>query len=737
MNKLLNFYKSIHLSNGLRMTISIVTPLTIGLLFGDIYAGTSVALGALCVGLSDSPGTWSEKAKGLIGGAFIYPLTAMGMAYMVNWPWVGAIFLTVISFAAALLSIFGNRSTLIGNSILISISLGISFGAPILELTENALWMLGGGLWYSMLSLVLWQIRPYASIEKVLGECYELMGQYLQFKAILFTNPSKKEIEKKVFSLQTKIDHKQEEVRNLLLRQRSALQGATPHGRSLILLMRISIDIFERASATHISYSDLHNSFKGTSLPKQLHDLFIDLGKNLDEIGIAIISRERIETLPIYKKSFDQLQFTFEELRDNKDRTIPISQFAEVKNIIRNFNRIDRYSREAASFTDWNNIKEKSYTDGLKLPSFITKSDQGTFADNLNLQSGHFRHAIRVCVAMLIGYLCSLFLGLDRGYWVWLSISVIMKPSFSITKQRMIARTIGTTLGIIIASALVFITKNAYLYLLFMLPLGIITFGTLTKNYRVGMTFLTPFILLIIATSTQFEINVSLYRVADTALGGLIAFAVSFLLFPEFEVKNIKSKLITAVRANCTYFSEVSIGYTGQQNVDPNNYRLARKAAQLANANLAMSFQNMLSDPKNKQLTTSDLYEFIAASRMIFAHTATLSANVERLSKKYKFPDLKPFIATAQAQFEYIIAGIEKSKITVKEISFNDLLSEFNQELELLELNREIEIRNGIKDSLLIKTLSDYVLITNQLKRLGKNINYLENCAAALVSNTK
>ncbi|NME71636.1 FUSC family protein [Flammeovirga aprica] len=726
MEQINAFFRSNQFSNGLRLTWAIVFPIFIGLLTNTLTIATAVGIGALTVGLSDSPGSWNEKAKGLIGGSILNSICAFGMAFCINWPVVGLIYLGVVSFIGALLSIFGNRSNLIGNSVLISVSLGLGFGLEINELLPLFLGMLGGGLWYSLNSLLLWQIRPYATIEKLIGENYELMADYIRTKAKLFSNPNSKENEIKLFQLQTQIEHKQEEIRNLLLTQRSALQGATPHGRSLILLMRFSIDIFEKASATHIKYSTLHDQFKETLLPYQLEQLFYQLGGNISILAKSIQKREAVKALPSLDRSFEDINALFESLRDQNDRKIPIKWFAEVKNILRNFKRIDRLTLEVAEFTDWKNMADRSHTDGLRLPNFLTKPEQGNLRDNLTFSSGHFRHAVKIALAMMIGYSCALFFDLDRGYWIWLSISVIMKPSFAITKQRMIARIVGTSAGIIIASVIMWLTNNPFIYLLVLIPLGIGTFGTLTKDYRIGMTLLTPFILLLIAIGIPTDFEIALARIVDTALGGIIAYIISFSILPEFEKNKIRNRIIESLRANSDYFREVAIAFTGITSLNHNTYKLARKRAQLANANLAMSFQTMLNDPKSSQVPSTDLYEFIATSRMIFSHTATLSANVERLSKKYQYSELELFIDSICNTLEHLALFVQNNSDITENEDINKFLTTIENDTERLEKIREKELKLGIKESIHIKKLSDIVIINNQFRRIGENVNCLK-----------
>src|SRR5690606_9931814 len=81
--------------------------------------------------------------------------------------------------------------------------------------------------------------------------------------------------------------------------------------------------------------------------------------------------------------------------------------------------------------------------------------------DNLSLNSSVFRHALRVAIVITATYL-ALSLGyFDIGnmgsYWILLTIMVILKPGFALTKERNFQRLLGTIIGGIIG-AIILIT---------------------------------------------------------------------------------------------------------------------------------------------------------------------------------------------------------------------------------------------------------------------------------------
>jgi uncharacterized membrane protein YccC len=107
----------------------------------------------------------------------------------------------------------------------------------------------------------------------------------------------------------------------------------------------------------------------------------------------------------------------------------------------------------------------KSLSSGLDYSKFLPKEEKlnyKIFISNFSLSSRHFRHAIRVTVALLIGYMVSRFeiLGIGHSYWILITIIAILKPAYATTKHRNLLRLYGTLIGALIAYAVLYYIMN-------------------------------------------------------------------------------------------------------------------------------------------------------------------------------------------------------------------------------------------------------------------------------------
>jgi uncharacterized membrane protein YccC len=76
--------------------------------------------------------------------------------------------------------------------------------------------------------------------------------------------------------------------------------------------------------------------------------------------------------------------------------------------------------------------------------------------ENLSFSSTVFRHSLRLTITILIGFIIGKALPFQNAYWIVLTIVVIMRQGYGLTKQRTFHRIFGTILGAFIAFGILF-----------------------------------------------------------------------------------------------------------------------------------------------------------------------------------------------------------------------------------------------------------------------------------------
>ena len=119
----------------------------------------------------------------------------------------------------------------------------------------------------------------------------------------------------------------------------------------------------------------------------------------------------------------------------------------------------------------------------------------GLFFSNLTLRSDTFRHSLRVSIAIVAGFIVASALKIGHSYWVLLTIVVILKPAFSLTKKRNADRLAGTFAGVIIALVVLWLVdnNNVLFAILVVFMAGGYTF--LRTNYFMSVMLMTVYLL--------------------------------------------------------------------------------------------------------------------------------------------------------------------------------------------------------------------------------------------------
>ncbi|MFY0255885.1 FUSC family membrane protein [Chitinophaga sp. 30R24] len=628
INDIKNFLYSYHFSNGLRTTISVVVPSLVFAWMGQLGLGIAVSMGALCTALSDVPGTIIHKRNGLIISIVLIFFTALGTGLLMPYILPMACWIAICCFVFAMLLVYGNRGGNIGTGcLLVMVSiLGEAHMSPQLTLLHASMVLLGS-IWYATLALILWQIRPYLNVQQALGDCIIQTARYMEVRANFYTpGVNVTENYKDVLAQQVIVNEKQENVRELLLKRRSAQQGTTSINKSMVLIFMDIVDLQEQIMASQTDYNALQADFKDEAILQQLHTLILDFSQELRTIGLAVAAGQR--SLPRInlrfemekvKKTIANITLKLPTLKE-RTRTIPLT------NILQNLQDMAQRIYNLHRLTRLERLKDEAIDPKLELSKFITrqKYDVETFRNNLTFKSHIFRHAIRVSLATLLGYGLGVALHLDRVYWILLTIVVILKPGFGITKSRSIQRLIGTVTGALFAAGLLYVTHNNTVIFMVMLLCILGSYSFMSFKYTLSVFFVTPFIIFLLHFLHPTDLHNVTQRVLDTFIGGGIAFLANMLLWPAWERNFLPNYMKKMMETNRRYFEVVMPPYSNEK-VTVTDFKLARKDTYVASANMMSAFQRMLSEPKSKQKNASQVYHFVVLNHTLTSHTATLA----------------------------------------------------------------------------------------------------------------
>lgn len=91
----------------------------------------------------------------------------------------------------------------------------------------------------------------------------------------------------------------------------------------------------------------------------------------------------------------------------------------------------------------------------------------------------------------------------NHWYWIPLTVSLVMKPELGSVFVRAVLRTLGTALGVIVATAILLLIPKGALLLLILVGLASCLPWAMQRSYALQSFFLTPLVLILIDLSTK------------------------------------------------------------------------------------------------------------------------------------------------------------------------------------------------------------------------------------------
>ena len=650
--KIRYFLFSQYLADGIRITLEIIIPTLIFSYFGYLETGITLSLGALCVSISDGPGPVIHKRNGMLYcNIFIFISAVLTGLFNGNIILLGILILAA-SFIFTMFSVYGSRAASVGFAALLLMILRMTNITPSGEVLEDSLLILGGGVWYMLVALLLFRITPYRPAQRSLGDCIHETSKYLFIKSELYEPDSDiDDLYDKLLKQQVSVNEKQDAVRELLFKNRSLLKESTRTGRLLVLTFVDVVDIFEQIMASWYDYSSLRTKFSQSGILQEISFAIKNIAHEMDGIGEAIQSNNT------YKKNFE-LAVDLRSLKQKIDQLPDGQNTMMLKKILVNLRTLGEKTDDILKYFQEDISAKGSLRSHNEYSRFVThqKINGVVFRNNLNFKSGIFRHSLRVMIACGVGYaLSKLLMHGHHSYWILMTIIIILKPAYSLTKQKNADRLLGTVAGGIIGLLLLYFVEDKtvlFLCILFFM-LGTYTFKTL--NYIVMVVFLTPYVLILFHFLGLGALDVAGERLLDTAIGSVLAFLASYFLFPQWESENLRGYMADVLKANIQYLEKLKIIFSGNK-ISSIDYKLMRKELFVSTANLAGALHRTLSEPKSKQGHVREIYEFVVLNNVLSSNIASLTAAAYNKEKRYA----KQFMVTVNNSITLLNEGLQK-----------------------------------------------------------------------------
>lgn len=760
-----SFINSHYLSEGIRITVGLTLPAIIGTYLNHENIGITFSLGASCVIMVDNAGPVVHRKNAMLVCNVVIFISSLLTGLVVGATWATGLLITGFCFGFSMIGVYGTRAGSIGLAALFVMVLNLTLKAEGLAIVWNAVYILCGGLWYMLLSLSLYGFRPYKVTQQALGDCIQTTSDYFLWRTEFYSkNPNYDQIYSNLLDKQVEVHEKQNLVRELLFKSRNMVKESTNTGRVLLLIFLDIIDLFERVMSSHQDYKQLHLYFDKTEILEKFRSLLLLICEDLNETGIAVKSGKPSGMNAKLAQSLGQLKKDFDAFRDQERNASNVEGFIGLRNVLNGLEDIVSRLQTIQQYSTYDLRINKKQNREVNFDKFVTHQDidAKVLLDNFNWKSNTFRHALRVAIATAVGFIISEFFPFGHGYWILLTIILIMKPAYSITKKRNTDRLLGTIAGAGIGVFILYFIKDRHIVFAVMILLMIVGYSFMRTRYLVFVTFMTPYILILfyMLNPNHFRSVIS-DRILDTFIGSAIAWLANVLLAPAWAYKQFSENLRKTLEANRNYFRDVASAFAGMD-VGVTQYKLSRKEAYVALANISDALNQMLAEPKRKQKNATELHQLVVLNYMMASHTATLASisrdrspipanpsykqvieavvsnlnNGEEILKAFQtgkeesVTQVSPDRSLLNAYASGVLQEIAKPEISEEEELAKNGIRQMNEQIGAMVSQRKKELEKGILESETGRRLT-------LVKPVNDQFNFIYKISEELVKNAK
>jgi uncharacterized membrane protein YccC len=621
------FLFSHYFYTGLRIATGIVGLTFLTYALADLPTAIAVAMGALCTSLMDMPSPLRHKFNEMLAGVLLCSVVALLVSLSSQVEWLLLTVIVVVSFFSSMMVVYGRKAMPLQFAALFVMMLSSEApSTPLQALRHGALFFAGGAGYMAYAMAVVWVLQRRLK-QQVLAEALYELAVYTNMKAgcydIAYSLPRQME---KLVREQSVLAERQQASRDLILR-------GEPASNEIILVQvhYTMFDLYELVLSTHTDYELLRQHFaKGPILPL-LGDL---IGKAAHDIEAVAYAMTRDQPSRVTVDYEDELRALEEVLRDlpagegeDFDAHATLRATAnKIRDVIALIARL--HAATQASHGALPMVPNSDQTPFLTQQRYSLRM----LVSNLRWSSPVFRFALRVAMAITVGLVSSDWLPYtSHGYWTALTIAVILKPSFSLTRQRRADRLIGTLIGCLITAVILhFVHAPAALIgFLFVATAAAPTF--LSIKYRYTAIAASVQALLLIGLTVPHGGSGISERLLDTLLGTLIATVFSRVL-PNWEYQNLPRMVEAVLAANRKYIdaaADLLLKRTG----DDVHYRISRKQFMDSLANLSAALGRMLDEPADKRRAPDELNRFTVQNYLLVAHMAALRLLLQRYAE--------------------------------------------------------------------------------------------------------
>jgi YccS/YhfK family integral membrane protein len=511
-------------------------------------------LGIIASALAETDDSWQGRLNALAVTLVCFSIAALSVELLFPYPWIFAISLALATFCLTMLGALGERYGAIASATLILsvyTMIGVDQrGGAVSDFWHEPLLLVAGAAWYGALS-VLWQaLFSNQPVQQSLARLFRELGRYLKLKSSLFEPIRQLDVEARRLELAQqngRVVAALNAAKEIILHRVGNGRPGSKVSRYLKLYF-LAQDIHERASSSHYPYNALADAFFHSDVLFRCQRLLRQQGKACQSLAESIQLRQPFIYDDSFAEALSDLNASLEHLRIQSNPAWR-GLLRSLRALAANLSTLDRLLGDASNPDALADATDSNLLD--RAPRNL-KEMWTRLRTQLTPTSLLFRHALRLSLALTVGYGMLHAIHASQGYWIILTTLFVCQPNYGATRRKLGQRIIGTAIGLTVAWALFDLFPSPLVQSMFAIAAGLVFFINRTTRYTLATAAIT---LMVLFCFNQVGDGYGLFlpRLFDTLLGSLIAGLAVFLFLPDWQGRRLNKVLANTLTCNSIY----------------------------------------------------------------------------------------------------------------------------------------------------------------------------------------
>jgi len=730
------------IARGLRAAIATVLPILI-VEYTGLPSLVWTGLGGFQTSIADVGGLYRTKAMSMGLVAFGGTISLFVGTLVGGTPFWAVFFAFLWTFGCGLASIYGNAISTASTLVAVMFLVALGMHSDLAIALQRSGMFLVGAILAMFLSLVLWPLRPYAPVRMAVAECYQQLAELMIATFLLTSKGGTSEAAWNLALSQQRI-----KVREALVSARAALsqtratrQGASELGQRLLALTEIADQLFISTAALSEVLESHKSGQPWDQIRVYIQHTIEQLSQSCRTLAAAISTSRRKVPINLWEldQTLDQLKAELKKLRQAISQSkLDYSILLIINYTVGIANRLGQYMHSAAEIAESCGESLRHQRRSHTVAAFVWNQNPPVLEvlwNNLTLDSTVFRHALRLGVTAAAAVaICSIF-SFREGYWVTLTVVVILKPYSGVTFQRGLQRVLGTLIGGILAAILASMIHSPLIIALLLFPLTVAIFALQAINYGLFVFFLTPQVILMDNILHPGNWLLAIDRIENTAIGGILALIGGYLLWPSREHQRLPNQFATTIDANRVYFQIVLTKYLGRES-EAKSIQQALHKARLENTNAEASFQRLLSEPHRQKSNLEPLIAMLSSIHQFNYALTTLAAHLSEWSGHHQLPGLEKFAQQIEDVMADLATSVRMAIAPQILPGLEETQNEIAAYLQKLHAVRLEELVANYGNTPTREAVLDYSLVSMEVERIIRITTIMHSAISRMYSAT-